>query len=164
MMSKSNAIGLVLVLGILLGTTCLAAEKFIKVDKYDGFELEIGAVLPQKFLKKNKASQKIRISSAQTVPGYNVRSNDIEYKIGVDQSNAIIFIYSEDPEFVTPERIKAGMNLGDALKSSPNSSVVLEKGWIGYIPFKSGWNAAVVLDNRDQWSYFDKVAFVFKRK
>ncbi len=148
----------------LLGNTCLASDKFIKVDKYDGFKLELGAVLPQKFLDKNESSQILRISSSQTAPGYNIKSEGIEYQIGVDGSNAIIFISSADPEFVTPEKISPGMNFGDAFKGAPKSSVILERGWIGYIPFKSGWNAAVLLNERDQWSYFDKVAFVFMRK
>ena len=159
----SRGVSLFLVLWIMLGNTCLA-ERFIKVDKIDGFDLEIGSTLPQKFLQKNKASQMIRISSEQTVPGYNVKRKGIEYKIGVDENNVIIFISSADPEFITPERIKAGMDFSEALKVSSNSSVILERGWIGYLPFKSGWNAAVLLDERDQWSYFDKVAFVFKRK
>lgn len=155
---------LLLAFGILLGNICLASDKFIKVDKYDDFKLEIRAVLPQKFLKKNKSSQMLKISSAHTAPGYNIKNNDLEYKIGVDESNEIIFIYSDDPEFVSPERIRPGMSFSDALKGAEKSSIILERGWIGYIPFKSGWNAAVLLNNRDQWSYFDKIAFVFKRK
>ena len=159
----SKVIGLFLIWGILLSNVCLA-ERFIKVDKIDGFELEIGSTLPNKFLNKYKASQMIRISSKETVPGYNVKMKGIEYKIGVNENNAIFFISTEDPEFLTPEGVKAGMDFSDALKISPNSSVILERGWIGYLPFKSGWNAAVLLDERDQWSYFDKVAFVFKRE
>ena len=159
----SRGVGLFLVWGILLGNTCLA-ERFIKVDKIDGFELEIGSTLPDKFLNRYKASQMIRISSDQTVPGYNVKRKGIEYKIGVNENNTIIFICTQDPEFITPERVKAGMDFSDALKVSPNSSVILERGWIGYLPFKSGWNAAVLLDERDHWPYFDKIAFVFKRK
>lgn len=165
-MSKKSllkAVCLCLFIGILLGDTSLAAEKYRKVDKIEGFQLEIGAVLPQKFLDKSKP-QEIKISALQTAPGYNIEFKEIEYKIGVDGNNAIIFIYTEDPEFVTPEKIRPGMAFTDAFKVAPKASVVLERGWIGYIPFKSGWNAAVLLDERDQWSYFDKVAFVFMRK
>jgi len=68
----SKVMGLFLIWGILLGNVCLA-ERFIKVDKIDGFQLEIGSTLPNKFLNKYKASQMIRISSKQTVPGYNVK-------------------------------------------------------------------------------------------
>jgi hypothetical protein len=154
---------LCLLIGILLSTPCLAGEKYRKVDKIEGFRLEIGAVLPQKFLVKNKP-QELKVSSLQTVPGYNIEYKDIEYKIGIDGNNAIIFIYTKDPRFVTVEKIRPGMTFNDAFKLAPKASVVLESGWIGYIPFKSGWNAAVLLDGRDQWSYFDKVAFVFMRK
>jgi len=155
---------LLLVMGILLGSICFASEDFIKVDKIGDFKLEIGAVLPQRFLDKNRSSQKLTISSTQTAPGYNIKSNGIKYKISVDESNAISFIYSDDPEFMTPEKICSGMKFMDAYKSAPQTSVVLERGWIGYIPYQSGWNAAVLLDSRGQWSYFDKIAFVFKRK
>lgn len=158
-----KTICLCLLIGTLLSASCLAAEKYRKVDKIEGFRLEIGAVLPQKFLDKNKPRE-LKISSSQTAPGYNIEYKDIEYKIGVDGNNAIIFIYTEDPRFVTVEKIRPGMAFTDAFKLAPKASVVIESGWIGYIPYKSGWNAAVLLDERDQWSYFDKVAFVFMRK
>jgi hypothetical protein len=154
---------LYLLIAVLLANTGFAAEKYRKVDKIEGFQLEIGAVLPQKFLDKNKP-QEMRISASQTAPGYNIKYKDIEYKIAVNGSNAIIFIYTEDPKFITAEKIRPGMPFTDAFKLAAKASVILESGWIGYIPFKSGWNAAVLLDGRDQWSYFDKVAFVFMRK
>jgi hypothetical protein len=164
MMKKDllKTVCLCLLIGVLLCNTCFASEKYRKVDKIEGFRLEIGAILPQKFLDKNKPRE-LRVSSLQTAPGYNIEYKDIEYKIGVDGNNAIIFIYTEDPRFVTVEKIRPGMTFTDAFKLAPKASVVLESGWIGYIPFKSGWNAAVLLDERDQWSYFDKVAFVFMR-
>ncbi|NLW47305.1 MAG: hypothetical protein GXY86_08215 [Firmicutes bacterium] len=158
---KTVWLGLLIV--ILLSTPCFAAEKYRKVDKIDGFKLEIGAILPQKFLDKNKPRE-LKVSSSQTAPGYNIEYKEIEYKIGVDGNNAIIFISTEDPQFVTVEKIRPGMAFTDAFKLAPKASVIMESGWIGYIPFKSGWNAAVLLDERDQWSYFDKVAFVFMRQ
>lgn len=154
---------LCLFIGFLLSTPCFAGEKYRKVDNIDSFKLEIGAVLPQKFLDKNKPRE-LKVGSSQSTPGYNIEYKNIEYKIGVDGSNAIIFISTEDPQFVTAEKIRPGMVFTDAFKLAPKASVVLESGWIGYIPFKSGWNAAILLDERDQWSYFGKVAFVFMRK
>ena len=109
----------------------------------------------------------LKTGSAQSSPGYNIKYKGIRYKIGVDESNKITFIYSDDIKCVTPDKIKPGMKFMDALKiatKSPNSSVIVEKGWINFIPLNSGWNAAVLLDESDQMSVFNNIAFVFKRK
>jgi hypothetical protein len=150
------------IMTILCGISIQSADKFTPVDKIPDFKLEIGAIVPLSFFDASQSTEMLKTGPEQSLPGYNVLSKGIKYKIGVDQNNAIAFIYTDDKKFATPEGIKVGTNLMDALQLSPDSSLIVENGWVCYIRLKSGWNAA--LDDDSGMSIFAKVIFIFQQK
>ena len=151
------------ILGIILSCSTEASENYIKVDKIKEFTLEIGSIIPQSFLDVNQSSTQILASPSQTFSKYNVLVKGIKYEIGVDSEKTIAFISTSDENFSTPENIRVGMGLMEALQIS-HADMLIEKGWASYLTLKSGWNAAFKLQADNTFNINDSVAFVFMRK
>ena len=54
------------------------------------------------------------------------------------------FISTGDPQFRTPEGLKAGDSLA-AVRAIVMEKMRVEGGWARYIPLKSGWNAVIAV-------------------
>jgi len=82
----------------------------------------------------------LMISASQLQTFYVSKYNNIEYDIAVDDQNIIIYIGTQDSNFVTEDKLRVGDPLALALENAI-SELMLESGWAYYVELKSGWKA-----------------------
>ncbi len=102
--------------------------------------------------------------SAQSYPSYLVSFHDVVFEIGVE-NNTILYISVNDKNFVSPEGLRIGNSLADALKIA-QAKMSHEAGWAYYVHLKSGWNAGLAENNPNTGHLAPnaKIVWFFRRK
>lgn len=104
-------------------------------------------------------------SSGQSSKSFDIVCNNIHFSISTNDSNKIIFISTNDTNFITSDKIKVGTPLSE-FPDYYSPSVNKETGWAYFIKLKSGWNAAFTegesMTNKPL-TQKSKVSFFFKR-
>lgn len=83
-------------------------------------------------------------SPSQLYESYLVAVDGVVYELGVDREGLVRFISTGDPQFRTPEGLKAGDSLA-AVRVFATEKMRVEGGWARYIPLRSGWNVVIAL-------------------
>lgn len=111
-------------------------------------KIEIGEIVTnvmiQKYSLLKDTEYSVMTTASSLRKGYKLLVDDVEYSVGVDDNNRIIYITTSDKDFKTPEGISIDTSTyNDALKYTA-SGIVIEGGMARcYIPLNSGWNAVV---------------------
>ena len=109
-------------------------------------------------------SNRILISSSETVPGVLVVYNMNFYILGVEK-NVVVYIYTDDPIFCTDENLKIGSTLVEVYNKT-QYELRKDRGFAYYIKLPSGWNAAFAegsYNTNNEPKYNSKVKWFFKR-
>ena len=104
--------------------------------------------------------QVILISSAQLAKAYKIKFEGLEFSIGSDNDDKIVYVGTYDTNFSTPEHISVNSSLSELLAVS-NDSLINEPGWAWYSRLPSGWLACFGYLEKPAAS--DNVQFLCKR-
>lgn len=128
------------------------------------YEPEIGCKVD--WLKVELANPiMIMVRSGQFSLGYNILVNQINYDIILNNDSIITFISTSDPNYITKNDIKVGINYGYICKKLQINNFIHELGWASYTSETNGdWNIAFTyIDSSDLPKDDSKVIFLFKR-
>ena len=146
---------------ILFFPTCSSSYKL--EDNY--LILEKLPELNDLFKYQIKTESYLLTLSGQSSKSFDIVYNNIHYSISTNDSNKIIFISTNDTNFITADKIKIGTPLSE-FPDHYSPSVNKEAGWAYFIKLKSGWNAAFTegesMTNKPL-TQKSKVSFFFKR-
>jgi hypothetical protein len=125
---------------------------------------DLGDAISAEILSESDTSY-LMISSATIAKAYEIRRNDIVFRIAVDEANRVTYISTSDPAFSTDEGISMASSLRD-VKQITDSALKKEPGWAYHIRLPSGWRAAFVVGGTMTDAEPDdraNVSFFFKR-
>lgn len=99
--------------------------------------IKIGDVLPEKILSDEYFVQ--FTDSAGFLKAYLVVFNRIEYTIGINEKRKIVYIRTEDIDFLSHEGFSISTTFKQIIK---NRTMKLLPYWAYYVPLRDGWNAS----------------------
>lgn len=102
--------------------------------------------LPKECLLRMDNDVVIQISTNHIVPGLNCKVDNIDYFIGIDKFNKIVFYAVYDTNFISKSFGYITQNKS-SLDSIKKSKIIYESGWAAYVKLPDGWNLA--FDNKD---------------
>lgn len=127
--------------------------------------IDIGIKISEEDLAKSKDNSFLMISPASIQQQYRTTIMDVVFAYCIDKNNKIIYLQTSDTSFVTDR----GLCVGDRIskyKYFNKKGIVYLPGWSYYLPLKSGWNAAIGL--QDDYDTLDVenavIRWFFKRK
>lgn len=109
----------------------------------------------------------VLVSSSQFSYGVaEVLLRGVHYTLGVDRDQTVMYVSTEDQDFVSPEGVRIGQRYED-VRQVAASDLIRERGWAFYMALPSGWNAAFVQGNtmtEGELSDDTPVCFLFVRR
>ena len=85
------------------------------------------------------------MGNGKILNSFDVTINDISFLLAADSGNIVLFINTIDSNFVSPEGIRVGMPIRNALEIA--NSEIKRKIWTHYteyyVTLPSGWQAAI---------------------
>jgi len=150
---------------------CLIIFSFVKPTfSQKGDSLKLGMKLSDIGLKYNETERMAMIISHGTmVNGYKYKYNKVDYTIGVDPQSSIVFISTEDSDFMI-DSIKYLKIKFSKLKEKQKSSLIYEYPFAHYVPINNDWYLAfstkdsIKKGRRVTIKDNAKPIFLFKRK
>lgn len=136
----------------------------------DSFPIKIGQTLDKSIIEKFSidvnSKKGIQISASSILRSYEINYNNNKFSIAVNDENKIIFISTFDKGFMTSEGVLIEKSTFNDVLKYTSKGLVIEGGWICYVPLTSGWNA--VVDNSNFPHLIEiplnrKVIYLFKR-
>ncbi len=129
---------------------------------------------PESVLGKDIAevpSAKDAQSLVMTSPGslqksYAWTSSGTPFQLAVDETGKVVYLSTDAPSFATPENVRVGMSLKDALLLASHG-LQKETGWGYYVTLPSGWCAALTRGETMTEQDLDQetpIKWLFRRK